>query len=70
MRESLNVIYQIGDLVLVSKGQKTKFFEVKEVHENKVTIENGWVQIEKTFDQVDLICKKEDRRDLLRIGIN
>jgi hypothetical protein len=60
----MNLEYGIGDMVLVPRGQKTRFFEVKDVTDTKVIIENGWVRIDKKFDEVVLICKKENRNDL------
>jgi hypothetical protein len=66
----MNLEYGIGDMVLVPRGQKTRFFEVKGVTDTKVIIENGWVRIDKNFDEVVLICKKENRNDLKKIDID
>lgn len=56
-------MFKVGDMVLVSKGQKTIFFEVIQVQEETAWISNGWVQINRPFRDLELICQAEDRQD-------
>lgn len=56
-------MYDIGDIVLVSKGQDTKFFQVIKVEEVYVWLTDGNIQIRKEFKDVELICKYINRED-------
>lgn len=56
-------MYNVGDIVLIPRGQKTNFFEVIKVEENLLWVCNGWIQIRKKPNEVELICKAEDRKD-------
>lgn len=55
--------FQVGDIVLVPRGQKTRFFEVIKNEENLVWVSDGYVQIRKSFNEIELICKAENRQD-------
>ncbi|PHE64152.1 hypothetical protein COF68_04705 [Bacillus toyonensis] len=55
--------YGVGDLVHVTRGQKTNFFEVVKVLDNELVVTNGWVEVTKEFSGVTLICSKENRQD-------
>jgi len=58
-------MYEVGDIVLVPKGQKTRFFEVIRIEERQgyVWISDGYVQITKAFHDIELICKATERKD-------
>lgn len=56
-------MFNIGDIVLISRGHKTNFFEVIKVEDTYMWISNGWVQIRRKFKEVELICKAENRQD-------
>lgn len=53
----------VGDIVLLSRGYKTKFYEVIKIEDDYMWVSNGWVQATKKFDEVELICKVADRQD-------
>lgn len=55
--------YEVGDIVLVPRGQKTRFFEVINTEGNYFWITDGNVQIKKTSDEIELICKARNRKD-------
>lgn len=52
-----------GDMVLVYKGRKTNFYEVIDIKGKYACISDGWVQITKHFDEMELLCKAEQRLD-------
>lgn len=58
-------MYEIGDIVLVPRGQRTKFFEIIELLEEdgKVWVSDGHVQIRKEYEKLELICRAKDRKD-------
>jgi hypothetical protein len=58
-----NQNFGVGDIVLVSRCQKTIFFEIIKVEENYAWVSDGWVQIKRTFNDIELICKAWNRRD-------
>lgn len=55
--------YEVGDMVLVPSGQKTRFFEVLCVAEDEITVTDGYIQITKKPDELELICKATNRKD-------
>lgn len=56
-------MYNLGDIVLVPRGQKTRFFEVIKVDDKIVWVSDGYIQTSKTFEEVELICQASDRKD-------
>lgn len=58
-----HTMYELGDIILISRGQRTRFFEVIKVESEFVWVSDGHVQITKMFKDVELICKAKDRKD-------
>jgi hypothetical protein len=56
-------MYNIGDIILVLRGQQTRFFEVIKIENEFVWVSDGHVQITKKIKDIELICKAEDRKD-------
>ena len=55
--------FNIGDIVLIPRGQKTLLFEVIYIEDDYVHVSNGHIQIRKSVEDLVLICKAEDRKD-------
>ena len=55
--------FNIGDIVLLPRGHRTVFHEVIKIEEEYMWVSDSNVQVTKKFNEVELICKAEDRHD-------
>lgn len=59
----MNESYVLGDIVLVSRGQYTRFFEVIHLEGDDIWVTDGHIQTKKTHNDLELICRAENRKD-------